>query len=173
MLEKDYIINGSKLIAKFLGWEYIPFNDLQGLKKAGWYKVVPNKPCIEDTKIITKTIINGVETIKEEIIKQDLNYFRYNTKNGWTLNEGNYYKYICRSHSELRFFNSFDSLIPVIQKIEEEYNISFFLGNEGCKSGYGLYSNDLFDEISSFELDLTWIQNTFVCVVETLKNLQK
>lgn len=35
---ENNITEGSKLIAEYLGWKYIPSNDLQGFPKAGWYK---------------------------------------------------------------------------------------------------------------------------------------
>ena len=38
-MESKDIIEGSKLIAEYLGWKYIPFNDLQGFPKAGWYQI--------------------------------------------------------------------------------------------------------------------------------------
>ena len=35
-MTQNEIINSSKLIAEYLGWQYIPFNDLQGYSKPGW-----------------------------------------------------------------------------------------------------------------------------------------
>ena len=43
------ILEQNKLIAEAIGWVYIPFNNLQGYSKPGWYSnIYPNM--LKDTK---------------------------------------------------------------------------------------------------------------------------
>ena len=117
-MTKEYIIEGSKTIANYLGYEYVPFSK-NLTYKAGYYK---------------------------------------------------YYKYICRTHSDLRFVNCWDDLMPVIEKLEKEFtNIHFELLFGGCTL-MCKNSNEYF--IDSFNKDLSWIQNTFITVVETIRKLK-
>lgn len=37
------IAEQSKILAEYLGWKYVPSNDLQGFPKAGWWKFVHKK----------------------------------------------------------------------------------------------------------------------------------
>lgn len=123
-MTQEEIINGSKLIAEYLGWVYIPFSvDLK--HKAGWWSKVP------------KT--------EEDIFFSEVNG-----------NDG----FICRNHSELRFWNSLDALVPVIQKIEKEYNSSFILQDNGC---------ELYD-IESYDESLSWSNNVFKVIVKYLES---
>ena len=129
-MTQEEIIKGSKLIAEYLGWQYIPFSaDLK--HKAGWWSKVPKT---EEDRFFSK--ING--------------------------NDG----FICRNHKELRFWNSLDALIPVIQKIEKEDNAVFELRQNGCtvlkwalrlKGGNG-----------SFDLP-NWSNNVFRVIVKYLE----
>jgi len=164
---QEEIINGSKLIAEYLGWKYIPFNDLQDFSKAGWYKTIDAKP---NMKEVTLTSYKHGEESKAIVktITVDINRFKYNQKSGWTLIGDKYYKYICRKHSDLKFWNSIDTLVPLIQKIEQEYRVSFFLSDSGCSCGYGLHQNDLYNEISSYDLP-DWSNNVFKVIVEYLE----
>jgi hypothetical protein len=162
-MTKEEKINGSKLIAEFLGWKYIPFNDLQDFPKAGWWKCIPK---VQDTQKSTVYSLS-LDSEKEKIKEVDL--IRYNIKNGWKVVGEEYCKYICRTHEDLRFWNDWNTLIPVIEKIEEETGRSFYLGDGGCCSGYGLGEN-MVGEIDSYENKLTWLQNTFNTVVKTLEN---
>jgi len=73
------IVKGSKILATYLGWHYVPSNNLGEYKKAGWYS--RHSPV-------------------------------YNLKV-----QGNY---IGRHHTNLTFYNSFDSLFKVIDKLEKE-----------------------------------------------------
>ena len=99
-------------------------------------------------------------------INININLLRYHNKNGWTLVDDNYYKFICRKHSDLRFWNSLDALVPVIQKIEKEDNAVFELRQNGCtvlkwalrlKGGNG-----------SFDLP-NWSNNVFKVIVKYLE----
>jgi hypothetical protein len=139
-MTKEEIINGSKLIAEYLGWQYIPFNDLQGYSKAGWWRT---------------PIIKQEENPLNKIIQEK-------SKNHKDKLGSRYY--VCRNHSELRFYNSFDAIIPVIQKIEKEGKVSFYLNNNGC----GVIGDNQYQEFH--DKDLTWIQNTFNAVVKYLEN---
>jgi hypothetical protein len=140
-MTKEEIINGSKLIAEYLGWQYIPFNDLQGYSKAGWWRT---------------PIIKQEENPLNKIIQEK-------SKNHKDKLGSRYY--VCRNHSELRFYNSFDAIIPVIQKIEKENkNTKIHLNNGGCE----ISVNKIW-EYNSFKSDLTWIQNTFNAVVKYLE----
>lgn len=37
-------VKENKIIAKYLGWVYIPFNDLKGFPKAGWWEPIGRLP---------------------------------------------------------------------------------------------------------------------------------
>jgi hypothetical protein len=154
-MESKEIISGSKIIAKYLEWRYIPFNDLQGFPKAGYYKTKP--------KTVQR---NSTIEIDGEIreVKIDFEKIMY-TKNGWVLVGENYCKYVCRNHGELRFWNSWDALIPVIEKIEKDFKVKFHINNGGCEVRVGKEW-----KYSSFKTELTWLQNTFNTVVKILEN---
>jgi hypothetical protein len=163
-MTKEEIISGSKLIAEYLGWVYIPFNDLQGFPKAGWWKCIPK---VQD---IQKSTVYSFDGEKEEVkeLNLDLNLFRYNNKNGWKAIGEEYCKYICRTHGDLRFWNSWDALIPVIEKIEKDFKVKFHINNGGCEVRV-----DKEWRYSNFKTELTWLQNTFNIVVKILENYGK
>jgi len=97
-INKQDIINGSKLLAEYLGWKYIPFStDLEPYKSGGWYKYLyaPKK----------FTFLNP----KTGFIKID---------------DKTLAKFICRTHSELRFLNDWNDLALVVEKLEKE-NLHF------------------------------------------------
>lgn len=140
-MEKQDIINGSKLIAEYLGWVYITFNDLQGYSRPGWWKVARN--------------VWGDDGLGRYMLSK--------TKNHKDKLGSSYY--VCRNHYELRFYNSFDAIIPVIEKIEEkDKNVKVHLNNGGCE-----ISVNRIWQYNSFKSDLTWIQNTFNAVVKYLE----
>lgn len=93
--KESQIIEGSKLLAEYLEWEYFPFNDLRGVKKPGWYYVAssPN-PVIAGSMLIK----GGYQKTEDDRLV----------------------KFICRNHHELRFYNSYDYLFEVIEKLEKE-----------------------------------------------------
>jgi len=166
-MESKEIIEGSKRIAEYLGFVYIPFSaDLKELKP-GWYKVADATPKMEETTQTSYTVGKEEETeIKRIVI--DINKLKYNQKSGYKLVGDKYYKYICRNHGELRYWNSLDALIPVIKKIEEEYNINFYLFGNGCGTGYGSFDTSMRDDFSSYDLP-NWSNNVFKVIVEYLK----
>lgn len=45
------------------------------------------------------------------------------------------YKYVCRNHKDLRFYNSFDELIPVLNKLTEEDLSEEMYSWERCVEG--------------------------------------
>jgi len=84
------IIEGSKILAEYLGWKYYGFNPESKIK-GGWYKISNNSGLLDLPK---STFIHLEDNI-------------------WG-------KYVCRTHSDLRFYNSYDSLFEVIDKLEKE-----------------------------------------------------
>ena len=117
-MTQEEIINGSKLIAEYLGWQYIPFSaDLQGHKKAGWHQVKSAKPNIQKAKLRSKNTSTGEEAVKE--LEIDVNFIKFNNKNG-------------------------------------------------CIIGWGIYLDDLIEEIRSFDLP-NWSNNVFKVIVKYLE----
>jgi len=166
-MTKEEIINGSKLIAEYMGMEYIPFSTDMKHKSAGWYQVKDATPTIEE---VTQTAYKVGEEDKAVVtkFKMDTNKLKYHVKNGWNLVGDRYYKFVCRHHGDLRYFNSLDSLVPVIQKIEKEFRCSFYLYNNGCSVGYGYLDVSFREEFSSFDLS-NWNQNIFAVIVSFLR----
>lgn len=93
------IIEQSKVLAEYLGWKYIPSNDLQGFPKAGWW--------------VTLTY--------------------HSSPKGATKIGDSYYKYVCRNHHELRFYNSMDWLIKILDKLTKEDLSEHMYSWERCK----------------------------------------
>ena len=140
MTQKE-IVDGSKLIANYIGWQYIPFDNLQGYSKPGWWAVKK---------------VNGEGDLFEYISMENKNH---KSKIGCR-------NYICRNHGELRFWNSLDALIPVIQKIEKEDNAVFELRQNGCtvlKWALRLKGGN-----NSFDLP-NWSNNVFKVIVKYLE----
>lgn len=174
-METKEIIEGSKLIAEFLGFVYLPFSAELKEKgmKAGYYKTASAEPVYSSGEI-----------------KINMTPFRYSVKSGWKLFEGQYYKYICRTHGDLKFWNSLDELVPVIQKIEREkvenderfaviekdsnkvvdgfLNYSIQLYNNGASCEAELLGGFSVEISSSFDLP-NWSNNVFKVIVEYLK----
>jgi len=164
-MTKEEIINGSKRIAEYMGLCYLPFSvelKEKGMK-AGYYKTISAEPNIQE---VTQTSYKVGEEDKTCVkkINININLLRYHNKNGWKLFEGKYYKYVCRNHGELRYWNSLDSLIPVIKKIEEGKDLHFELLYNGCIL-YQKYDNP----IESYDLP-NWSNNVFKVVVEFLNS---
>ena len=168
-MTQEEIINGSKLIAEYMNLVYLPFSAELKEKgmKAGWYETVSAEPNIQE---VTQTSYKVGEEDKAEVkkINININLLRYHNKNGWTLVDDNYYKFICRKHSELRFWNSLDALVPVIQKIEKDYNVVIWITYNGAEH------TDFADKkwktkiCQSYDKDLQLSNNVFKVVVETL-----
>lgn len=161
-MTQNEIINGSKLIAEYLGWIYIPFSADLKHKKAGWYQVKSAKPNIQKAKLRSKNTTTGEETVEE--LEIDVNFIKFNNKNGWTLVGDNYYKFVCRKHSELRFWNSLDALVSVIQKIEKE-KVNIRLNNNGCH----FYCRESENSFESYDENLSWSNNIFKVIVKYLE----
>lgn len=179
-MEKD-IIENSKLIAEYLGWKYIPFNDLQGFKKAGWYKVETITPIMIKVRVPSP---NHIGHIDKEMDVSLINF----SKKGWSRVGNQAIKFICRTHTDLRFYNSMDALLPVIKKIEGEdlgeyfytyfmqkekrynfNNIEFTLSNNGAYSVINWELDPCTEVSANFIEGNTWIQNTFQTVSETIR----
>ena len=101
------IAEQSKILAEYLGWKYIPSNDLQGFPKAGWYMPLSSH---REQKINMKGL-------------------------GSFIVDKMPYKYVCRNHNQLRFYNSFDELIPVLNKLTEEDLSEYMYSWERCVEG--------------------------------------
>ncbi|MFO7969752.1 MAG: hypothetical protein R6U15_06585 [Candidatus Izemoplasmatales bacterium] len=82
-MDKQTIVDGNKLIAQFMGYEYIPYEKDKTQSPGWWHKNSPN-------------IIKGKMPSAEKL---NFNYF------------------LCRRHPELRYYNSWDWLIPVLIEI--------------------------------------------------------
>ena len=142
------ITEKSKVIADYLGWRYVPSNDLQGFPKAGWWK--------------------GNCNTKEGI--------SYNKINSGCL-------YVCRNHNQLRFYNSFDALIPAIEKLEKE-DLSDYIKNfeyiefvrDNFTSEIQLLSHPKPMELIGESKDKGIIKDTFYAVyqaIEYINNLKE
>jgi YHS domain-containing protein len=165
---ENSIIEGAKLIAGYLGYKYIPFNDLQGFPKAGWYLLENRTEEKKEVVVTSFTMSNGIRS-EDKVEKKFINigYFRYNPKNGWKYNNEYYYKYICRNHSNLRFYNSMDELLPVIKKIEANKKRSFILSYNGGE----FYDSS--DRVAyKFDREQPWTHNVFYIVVEAIKHIK-
>lgn len=81
----ENITENNKLIAEFMGYKYIGFNNNDELKP-GWWK-------------------DNIDLLK--IQSQEI----FNRKMGNP-------NFLCRKHNELRYYNSWNWLMPVVEKIE-------------------------------------------------------
>ena len=99
------IAEQSRLLAEYLGWKYIPSNDLQGFPKAGWYMPLSSH---REQKVNMK----GLGSFIVGKIP---------------------YKYVCRNHHELRFYNSMDWLIKVLEMLTKEDLSEYMYSFERCK----------------------------------------
>jgi len=86
----------SKLLALYLGWEYIGFStSLPKNTKGGWYKNV--------------------------FSPSEGQWHLVHPKSKYTpITDGRYGEWVCRTNSELRFYNSYDWLFEVVSKVEKE-----------------------------------------------------
>lgn len=91
------IAEASKVMAQYLGWEYIGFNshpEMDSKLKLGWYAIQQQKL----HPIILHTPKAGFTQIRENV---------------WG-------KWKCRNHNELRFYNDWNWIYDLIYKIENE-----------------------------------------------------
>lgn len=139
-MTKKEIVDGSKLIATYLGWKYIPSNDLQGYSKAGWWAV----PNTEEEKLSSE--------VKNHKSKIGSTFFK------------------CRNHTDLRFWNSLDSLVPVIDKIEKNSGVRIMLTGGQCD--VICMTDPTFGGTEKDE-NLSWSNNTFKVIITTLEYLEK
>ena len=95
------IIEQSRLLAEYLGWKYVPHNNLEEFPKAGWWS--------------------------------PLTY--HSSPKGDTKIGDIYYTYICRNHHELRFYNSMDWLIKVLEMLTKEDLSEYMYSWERCVEG--------------------------------------
>lgn len=116
------ITESSKLIAKYLGWKYIPFEPSLEVK-AGWYK-------------------------------PSIGY----SKGSVPHKDGKFWTYACRNNNQLRYYNSFDALIPAIEKLEaeelEDYFGHYEWVNKEKRSNFMNVSFSRFEGVSDFFINL-------------------
>lgn len=73
------------------------------------------------------------------------------------LDDGKFYRRFCRTHGELRFYNSFDALIPAIEKIENEDLSEYFYtwtDSRGKRSNFNGFEFCRWHDSSEFDLHL-------------------
>lgn len=99
-MDDNIIIEKSKTLAKYMGLQYIPFNDLQDYPKPGYWQTT------------AKTNLPD--------------FIQFNPKNSWVKVGDKRAKFICRNHSELRYFNDYNSLMEVVSKLEKENLRDYF-----------------------------------------------
>jgi len=87
-MDKDYVVEGNKLLAHYMGYEYIPSNNKHGWK-AGWWKRTTHPR------------------------------FRLLPPDG-TVSKLHDHFYLCRNHNQLRYYNNWDWLMPVLDKLEKK-----------------------------------------------------
>lgn len=90
----------SKLLAEYLGWRYIGFNSDKKDFKLGWYKTRKKKGDLIEASLLRK--------------------YKWVILDETTLGQ-----YVCRSHNELRFYNSFDWLFEVVLDLmsDDEFKV--------------------------------------------------
>lgn len=93
-MEKENIIEGSKTLAEYMGLKYIPFNDLGNYPKPGYW--------------LTRHIVNIFD------------FIHFTPKNDWVKVGDKRAKFVCRNHSQLRYFNDYNLLMEVAEKLEKE-----------------------------------------------------
>lgn len=84
--DKENILEGNKLIADFMGYRYIPFNNENDERAGWWHKKTPD--------VFLK--LGSSQTSKMS--------YRY---------------FLCRRHTDLEYFNSYDASMNVLDKIEK------------------------------------------------------
>ena len=113
------IIEQSKILGEYLGWKYIPHNSLEEFTKAGWWK-----PVLEVKEPVT---VEGVGTFRavypQKIVSGGIE------KGKW------WWKHVCRSHKDLRFYNSMDWLIKVLEMLTKEDLSEYMYSWERCVEG--------------------------------------
>ena len=104
------IVFDNKKIAKFMGYTYFPHN-MEGVKDPGW-----------------KSNINATRSIKHNraynLFAKGVNHSFPNGTTHITKGDGIIWKYICRSHNDLKYNCSWEWLMPVVMKISEIDNQS-------------------------------------------------
>lgn len=85
---KEYIEDGNKTIARFMGYDYFPFNAEE--KKEG----------------------------------KEFGWLRTQTPNTIQMQIGSFF--LARKTRDLRYFNSWDWLMPVVEKLEQKSSISIY-----------------------------------------------
>lgn len=87
------ILKGNKIIAQYLGYEYIPHNN-KGSLKPGWWKL--------EGSLENKEKLQTLEPIFRKVGES---------------------RFLCRNHKGLRFYNSWDWLMEACVKCSNESSV--------------------------------------------------
>jgi len=164
--EQKLITEASKELATYLGWVYIPSNDLQGYSKAGWWRPL-------DVNKEAKLYGTVSQIVKDAATKAGSRY------------------YMGRKTSDLKFFNSFDWLFWVVDKLEKEqlgeYFFKYQFGDEQEESSFNgievsvanhaaVWLNTVFDppySVSAPRLNLPKREQLFWALADGVKYVNK
>jgi hypothetical protein len=92
-MDKEYVVDGNKLLAYFMGYEYIPHNNPQDWKPGWWKRTTHPRFRYGDGRTSSMLKIDGN-------------------------------LYLGRNHHNLRYYNSWDWLMGVLDKLEKEGHTS-------------------------------------------------
>ena len=132
---ENEITEASKILATYMGYKYYGFNCPESLAnpkmKLGWYK-------IRDKKLLHPALLHSSKLSHVFI------------------DENTVGSYVCRLHGELRYWNSYDWLFEVIDKLEKEdlsrYMYSWTDDEDETKLQYNFNGVDV------------WVDSERVCV---------
>ena len=131
----------TKLLAEYLGWRYIGFKSGEKDLKLGWYR----------------TQKRGLPKIIEASMLR---------KNHWiVLDDNTLGKYVCRSHNELRFYNSFDWLFEVVLDLMSDTELSVIVD-----AAPRVMHNNIW--ISEYDADLGIREQLFFALGDAVKYLK-
>ena len=105
-MTEEEIIEGNKLIAKFMGFTYYPHN-MEGVTDPGW-KTTIDTSCFSKNNTAYNMFLGGI-TIKNP---DDTEVVLTNKKDEPKR------IYLCRNHKNLRYHESWDWLVPALYKFD-------------------------------------------------------
>lgn len=133
----------SKLLAEYLGWQYVGFNSEEKDLKPGWYK--------------TRKKIGNPNIIQTALLRK----YKLVVLDDETLGE-----YVCRSDNELRFYNSFGWLFEVVLDLMSDEKFKVVVDN--APRVYD-YADNLISEI---RVDLGIREQLFYALGDAVKYLK-
>ncbi len=137
-MNKEEIIEGNKLIAQFLGYEYIPFVPGSELE-AGWW-------------------VSDITSKKQKMFSK---MFRD--------------VFLCRKHSDLKFYSSWDWIIDAVWQLE---TMNFYISITSTIitiEDYSGVNKGIKPEVVAMEFvqkRKDKLKNLFTCVVNTIKYIK-